>query len=48
MSGAARKDLVFTAARSIDGETFASELVGEEKGCSHLDFRRRGRQIDGF
>jgi hypothetical protein len=34
--GAARKDLVFPAARSIDSEALASELVGEEKGCGHL------------
>ena len=42
------KDLSFPAARTKDGETFASELIGEEKGLGHLDFGCRGRQIDGF
>jgi hypothetical protein len=36
MRGAAREDLLFPAARPIDGEALASELVGEEKGCGHL------------
>ena len=48
MSGAAGKDLSFSAIRSKDGEAFASELVCEEKGRGHLGFGRRGRQIDGF
>src|SRR6185295_13098928 len=48
MRGAASEDLLFPAARSIDGEALASELVGEEKGCGHLRFRCCGWQIDGF
>ena len=48
MREAAGKDLSFPAARTKDGETFASELVCEEKGRGHLGFGRRGRQIDGF
>ena len=48
MSGAAGKDLSFPTARTKDGEAFASELVSEQKGCGHLGFGRRGRQIDGF
>ncbi len=47
MSRAAGKDLSFSTARTKDGESFASELVGEEKGCGHLGFGRRDRQI-GF
>ena len=45
---AAGKDLSFPAAWTKDGEAFASELVCEQKGCGHLGFGRRGRQIDGF
>ena len=48
MREAAGKDLSFPAARSKDGEAFASELVCEQKGRGHLWFGRRGRQIDGF
>ena len=48
MRGAAGKDLLLPTARSIDGEAFASELVGEQKGRGQLGFGRRGRQIDGF
>jgi len=48
MSRAAGKDLSFPTACTKDGEAFASELVCEQKGCGHLGFGRRGRQIDGF
>ena len=48
MRGAAGKDLSFPAARSKNGEAFASELICEQKGRRHLGFDRRGRQIDGF
>ena len=33
------KDLLVPVAGSVDGET--AELIGEEKGCGHLGFRRR-------
>jgi hypothetical protein len=48
MEGAAGKDLLFSTARSIDCEAFASELVCEQKSRSYLGFGRLGRQIDGF
>ena len=48
MRGAAGEDLLFPTARSKDGEAFTSELVGKEKSRGHLEFGRRGRQIDGF
>ncbi len=43
-----RNDLSVSTACSVDGEAFASELVFEQKGRSHLGFGRPGRQIDGF
>ena len=48
MRGATGEDLLFPTTRSKDGEAFAFELVGKEKGCGHLVFGRCGRQIDGF
>ena len=48
MGETAGKDLSFPTVRAQDGEAFASKLVCEEKGRGHLDFGRRGRQIDGF
>ena len=48
MRGMTRNDLSVSTARSVDGEAFASELVCEQKGRSHLGFGRRGRQIDGL
>ena len=48
MSRAAGKDLSFSTVRTKDGESFASELVCEQKGCGHLGFGRRERQSDGF
>ena len=48
MGETAGKDLSFPTVRAKDGEAFASKLVCEKKGRGHLDFGRRGRQIDGF
>ncbi len=44
----ARENLLFPAAGPEDGEAFAFESVGEEKGLCHLGLGRRSRQIDGF
>ena len=42
------KDLLFSAARSEDGEAFAFESVREKKGFGHFGFGCGGGQIDGF
>ena len=42
------KDLLFSAARSEDGEAFAFKSIGEKKGFGHVGLGCRGGQIDGF
>ena len=44
----ARHDLLFSTARSKDGEAFALESVDEQKGRGDFGFGRGVRSIDGF